>query len=112
MADQMLRTLAHRLDIERRGDLPYPSPRERWRRAPVQNAVEINAAGGREPGIEVSRRRCRGENADRGGPQVMVDRTAEHRRICDPRQVDMRGLRQGMDAGISAPSAVHLDPFP
>ncbi len=50
--DQMPRALPHRLDIERRHDLPYPAALERRRRAAVQDAVEVDARRGREARVE------------------------------------------------------------
>ena len=41
MPDQMAGALAHRLDIERRRDVPHPAAFERRRRPAVEDAVEI-----------------------------------------------------------------------
>ena len=78
MADQMSGALAHRLDIERRRDLPHPAALQRRRRSPVQDPVEIDAAGRREPRVEIVGCRFGGEDADRCGPQMMVDCAAQH----------------------------------
>ena len=53
---EMPRPLAHCFEIERRSDVPDPAALDCRRRPPIQNAVEINTAGRREPRIEALRR--------------------------------------------------------
>ena len=42
--DEVTGAGAHRVDVERRGDLPNPAAFERRRGAAVQDAIEINPA--------------------------------------------------------------------
>src|SRR5690349_3501135 len=106
MADQMPRALSHRLDVELRGDLPHPAAFERRRRPPVQDAVEIDTSGGGESRVEILGYCLRVKDADRGRPQVMVDRAAQHLYSNAAREVEMGGLRQCMHAGVGAPRPV------
>src|SRR5262249_36707156 len=105
-------TIAHRCDIEWRGDLPYPPALEGWRRSPVQNAVTINPARGRQPSIKLVRDCFGAKDADRSRPQVMVEGAAEHLGFYHPRQIEMRGLCKGVHTCVGTPGPVNRNAFP
>ena len=65
MADEVAGALAHRLEIERRRDMPHPPALERRRRPAVQDAIEIVAAGRRKPRVEIRGAGSTREDADR-----------------------------------------------
>src|SRR6202040_549980 len=53
MPDQVAGAGAHRLDVGGWSDLPYPTAFERRRGAAVEDAIEINPAERRQPGVEL-----------------------------------------------------------
>src|SRR5215472_7995760 len=109
MADQVPRTRTHCLDIERRGDMPDPSPFKRRRCSAVEDAIEISSTGCREPRVERSGHRLYGEDRDPGGPQMVVNGAAQDLRQNRAGKIDMTGLRQRMHTRIGAPGAMHRD---
>ncbi len=76
------------------------------RRAPaVEDAVAVAPADRREAGVEVVRRRFGGQ--DRDGERLQVEVRAVAERLDWPvaRQVEMRDLPGGVDAGVRPPGA-------
>ena len=97
-AFQHTRGLRHGAGIERSRDVPGAVLRERERRLAIDDPVEIDPHRGIAPRIEVRRRLGRVENDDRRGPQVRVERIAQHRRLCLPGEIEVAALAQRVHA--------------
>ena len=103
-ADQHCRRMVHRIDIKRPLAPPGALSVEGERRRPVVDAIKVMPGPGRKPGVEVVIDPfCRHHRYQfLVHHQIGVDRFAHPYRIPITRQVDMRGLPDGMDAGVGA----------
>jgi len=68
---------------------------------------KVVAMGRRMPCIELVRHRLDRNDADLVRAQMVVDRAADHLGHGLAGQIDMRDLRQRVDAGIGSPGAEH-----
>ncbi len=102
MPDQVTGAGAHRLDVECRSDLPHPAAFESRRGAAVQDAIEINPADRRQPGVELVANALGGKDADSIWPQIVIDGTTQHFRLRRAGEIEMRGLRQCMHARVGS----------
>src|SRR6266481_4288624 len=109
MADEMAGTLLHRREIERLCDMPHPPAIERRRRSPVQNPIEIDPARCRNPCIEILRCGFGGEDTDRSGPEMMIERVAQHVGPHRLRQIEMCALAERVHARIGAAGTMDGD---
>src|SRR5260370_27512488 len=103
---------AQRLYVERGSDLPPPAAFEGRRGAAVQDAIEINPADSRQPGVELVANALGGKDADRIWPQIVVDGAAQHLRLRRAGEIEMRGLRQRVHPVVGPPRPVDSDAPP
>src|SRR5581483_5504904 len=79
------------------------------RAAAVEDAVAVVAFHGREARVEIGRDRFGPQHRDGVRLQVEVERVPHRLDRPLPREVDMRDLAEGMDAGIGTTGAVERD---
>ena len=103
MADENLRGFVHGGVVESMHDLPGAIAVERKGSAPVGDAIEIMARGGREARVEIVGRPLAGEHADRVGSYLGVEGIVHFLRRPVLAEIDMRDLAKRMHAGIGSP---------
>ena len=97
---QVLGGAVHGLMVEDDGNVPGMPAVEGQRRPPIDDAIAIMAAGGRNPGVEVAGDPLGLKHGNGGRFQVKVDGIAHGAGIVVLGQIQMGHLAQRMDAGI------------
>ena len=102
-ADEVLRGLAHRVNIKRAADAPRMAQVVDQRCAAHDDPVEVSAFGGREARVPVIPDGHASGHGYGMGFQMMVQRFGQAERLPFARHVAMGHLTQRVNAGVGAP---------
>lgn len=102
LADQPGRALAHGVKVEPVFDVPHKAFVMHGGGAADQKAEEIEPFQGREAGVPVVFHPGAGDNGDRAGAEVIVQRFGEAERCPVLLHIGMGDLAEGVNAGIGA----------